>query len=125
MLPPPTESPSGLLVEFHTDQSSGHHLKVEQDAFYIGRQSAPGGVYHTLRGPAVPWGQWVAVEFDIKWSNRNDGYLKVTIDGVQYMNYSGQTVFDAETPYLQFGWYGFLGHGTNQVEFGPITVTNV
>ena len=48
----------------------------------------------------------VAVEFDIKWSNGNDGYLKATIDGVQYMNYSGQTVFDAETPYLQFGWYG-------------------
>ena len=40
-------------------------------------------------------------------------------------DHTGQTVFDAETPYLQFGWYGFLGHGTNQVEFGPITVTNV
>ena len=126
MLPPPAQSTSGLLIEWHTDQSSGHHLTVEQDGrFHIFRQSAPGYVYDVEQGPSVPWGQWVAVEFDIKWSNGNDGYLKVTIGGVQYMNYSGQTVFDAETPYLQFGWYGFLGHGTNQVEFGPITVTNV
>ncbi len=126
MLPPPTQSASGLLVEWHTDQSSGHHLTVEQDGcFHIFRQSAPGYVYDNEQGPAVPWGRWVAVGFDIKWSNGNDGYLKVTIDGVQYMNYSGQTVFDAETPYLQFGWYGILGRGTNQVEFGPITVTNV
>jgi hypothetical protein len=126
MLPPPPQPPSGLLIEWHTDQSSGHHLTVEQDGcFHIFRQKAPGYVYDNEQGPAVPWGQWVAVEFDIKWSNGNDGYLKVTIGGVQYMNYSGQTVFDAETPYLQFGWYGILGRGTNQVEFGPITVTNV
>lgn len=126
MLPPPTQWASGLLIEWHTDQSSGHHLTVEQDGcFHIGRQSAPGGVFDIAQGPAVPWGQWVAVEFDIKWSRGDDGYLKVTIDGTQYMNYSGRTVFDALTPYLQFGWYGILGRGTNQVEFGPVTVTNV
>jgi|SRR5271166_1933103 len=126
MLPPPTRPTSGLLFQWHTDQSSGHHLTVEPDGnFHIFRQSAPGLVYDIEQGPAVPWGQWVPVEFDIKWSNGDDGYLKVTIGGVQYMNYSGQTVFDAGTPYLQFGWYGYQGNGTNQVEFGPITVTDV
>jgi len=48
----------------------------------------------------------VAVEFDIKWSNGNDGYLKVTIDGVQYITIQAKRCPMQRRPYLQFGWYG-------------------
>ena len=116
---------AGVLWEFHTNSSSGHHLALDPDGtFRIGRQSAYGRNYSYTSGGPVPWDRWVPVEYDIKWSYGSDGYLRVSIDGKQYLNYSGATVFANDgDPYLQFGFYSRLGAGlTNEVRFSDIRV---
>ena len=75
----------------------------------------------------MPWDRWVPVEYDIKWSYGSDGYLRVSIDGNQYLNYSWATVFANDgDPYVQFGFYSRLGAGlTNEVRFSDIRVQKI
>ena len=116
---------AGVLWEFHTKSSSGHHLALDPDGtFRIGRQSAYGEIYSFTSGGPVPWDRWVPVAYDVKWSLGGDGYLRVSIDGQQYLNYSGPTVFANDgDPFLQFGFYSRLGAGlTNEVRFSDIRV---
>ena len=117
---------AGVLWEFHTNSSSGHHLALDPDGtFRIGRQTAYGAEsYRLTSGGPVPWDRWVPVVFDVKWSLRSDGYLRVSIDGTQYLDHSGATVFANDgDPYLQFGFYSRLGAGlTNKVRFSDIRV---
>ena len=116
---------AGVLWEFHTNSSSGHHLALAPDGtFRIGRQSAYGEIYSFTSGGPVPWDRWVPVVYDVKWSLGGDGYLRVSIDGQQYLNYSGPTVFANDgDPVLQFGFYSRLGAGlTNEVRFSDIRV---
>jgi len=116
---------AGVLWEFHTDSSSGHHLALAPDGtFRIARQSAYGQIYSYTSGGPVPWDRWIPVEYDVKWSLGSDGYLRVSIDGKQYLNYSGATVFANDgDPYLQFGFYAARGAGlTNEVWFSGIRV---
>lgn len=116
---------AGVLWEFHTDSSSGHHLALDPDGtFRIGRQSAYGENYSYTSGGPVPWDRWVPVAYDVKWSRGSDGYLRVSIDGKQYLDYSGPTVFANDgDPDLQFGFYARRGAGlTNTVRFSNIRV---
>jgi hypothetical protein len=46
----------------------------------------------------------------------------VSIDGQEYLNYSGATLFASENPYLQFGWYAARSL-TNEVQFADIRRT--
>ena len=116
---------AGVLWEFHTDSSSGHHLALDPSGtFRIGRQSAYGEVYSYTSGGPVPWDRWIPVVYEVKWSLGSEGYLRVSIDGQQYLNYSGATDFanDGE-PALQFGFYSQRGAGlTNKVSFSDIRV---
>jgi hypothetical protein len=116
---------TGVLWEFHTNTGSGHHLALNSNStFRIARDIAPGAStssYVFTTGPAVPWDQWMAVTLEVKWSYSADGYYKVWMDGVQYVDATGvPTVFDG-TPYLQFGWYAQRGAGiTNRIQVGGI-----
>ncbi|MGU3499868.1 heparin lyase I family protein [Mycobacterium sp. C31M] len=116
---------TGVLWEFHTNTSSGHHLSLSSDSrFRIGRDIEPVGsrpAFDYTTGPAVPWDRWIKVTMELKWSYSNNGYFKVWIDGVQYVNATAvATVFTGD-PYLQFGWYSTRGAGiTNRIRFGGI-----
>jgi hypothetical protein len=119
------EFQAGVLWEWHTESSSGHHLALDPNAtFRIARQSAYGQIYSDTSGGPVPWDRWIPVAYEVKWSVGSDGYLRVSIDGKQYLNYSGATVFANDgDPYLQFGFYSRLGAGlTNKVCFSDIRV---
>ena len=120
---------AGVLWQFHTNSSSGHHLALDPDGtFRIVRQTAYGAEsYTSTSGGPVPWDRWVPVVFDVKWSLGSDGYLRVSIDGQQYLDYSGPTVFANDgDPYLQFGFYSRLGAGlTNEVRFSDIRVQSL
>ena len=116
---------TGALWEFHTDSASGHHLALNSDStFRIAREIAMGdsiSSYDITTGPAVRWDQWMTVNIEVKWSSSADGYYKVSIDHVPYVNATNvRTVFDG-IPYLQFGWYAQRGAGiTNRIQFGGI-----
>jgi hypothetical protein len=116
---------TGVLWEFHTNTGSGHHLALNSDStFRIAREIANGAAassYVFTTGPAVPWDQWMTVKLEVKWSSSADGYYKVWMDDVQYVDATSvPTVFDG-IPYLQFGWYAERGFGiTNRIQFGGI-----
>lgn len=118
---------TGALWEFHTNSASGHHLALNSDStFRIAREIAAGDSirsYEFTTGPSVRWDQWTTVNIEVKWSSSADGYYKVWVDGVQYVDAASvRTVFDGD-PYLQFGWYAERGAGiTNRIQFGGIRV---
>ena len=84
---------AGVLWEFHTEfvqrtspcVGSGRHLSYRPPDG-LRRES-----YTTTSGGPVPWDRWVPVAYDVKWSLGSDGYLRVSIDGTQYLDYSGPT----------------------------------
>ncbi|MGK7912995.1 MAG: DUF4347 domain-containing protein [Synechococcus sp.] len=59
-----------------------------------------------------PWsgnlqkGRWVSWRFQIKWSHRGDGFVRVFQNGKQVLNYNGANSYnDAAAPYMKFGIY--------------------
>src|SRR5574337_435474 len=115
----------GLLWEFHTNRSSGHHLAIDvtstpQPCFRISRDTGGGATpYYT--DPLI-LNHWYQVIMQVKWSLGPDGYIRWIIDGTKWLDYSGATCFPGDgNPYLQFGYYSFTGAGTNYSKFGGIT----
>lgn len=60
--------------------------------------------YHKLISENDLRGKWHKIEVHVKWSKKDDGFMKVWINGEQKVNYSGQTM-DAETVYFKYGLY--------------------
>jgi len=130
----------GVLWEFHTPgNSSGNNICLD----------------NTGRGPTNPSFRfvhegsgtftWVPLTFDnwhhftinVRWSTGADGFYQASMDGVEYQNFTGPTVFASDasggddTPFLQFGFYADIGAsngvasvGNNQVTIAGITVVN-
>lgn len=128
----------GVLWEFHTPgNSSGNNICLD----------------NTGRGPTNPSFRfvhegsgtftWVPLTFNtyhhftitVRWSTGSDGFYQASMDGVEYQNFTGATVFASDasgsddTPFLQFGFYADIGAsngvasvGTNQVTISGITV---
>ncbi len=124
-----TDGQAGVLFEIgHTDISSGHFISLAPNGtLRISRQSAPGQYYSYTDDIPVPWDRWFPVVMDLKYSAGSDGYLRIEIDGTQYLNYSGQTWYNDGQPVMNFGWYRRMGHGptpiTNTVRFADIRYT--
>jgi hypothetical protein len=127
----------GVLWEFHTSASSGDHIGLDNTgrgptnpSFRFGRQSARGENYTYTYAP-LTFNTWHQFTLNFKWSTGTDGYYQLSMDGKQYINFSGQTIFSGEgTPYLQFGFYADIGSkngvasvGNNQVTISGITYT--
>ena len=124
-----TDAQAGVLFEIgHTDSSSGHFISLAPNGtLRISRQSAYGQYYSYTDDIPVPWDRWFPVVMDLKYSAGSDGYLRVEIDGTQYLNYSGPTWYNDGEPVMNFGWYRRMGHGptpiTNTVRFADIRYT--
>lgn len=116
----------GVFWEWHTNNASGHHVSMRDTGlFRIGRHSGQSGAspsYSFTAGPAVAQNVWIPVVIDIKWSQGADGFFRASIDGTQYVNFSGATDFNDGNPRLQFGWYSFP-NATSEVRFGGVTMT--
>jgi Polysaccharide lyase len=118
---------TGLLIEWHTNTSSGHHMSMDMQTgsprLRIGRNLNNYNYAYTY-APAPAWNQWTPVRFEFKWSTGSDGRYRVDVGGVTRVNYSGPTAFPGDSvPYLQFGWYARRGEGlTNTVRFGNMRV---
>src|SRR4029077_2532066 len=97
----------GVLFEFHTDDSSGHHVYLSNGQINLARQSVPAQVYARPIGATNnPYDQWKQVVIDIKWSNGSDGFLKYYYDGTLLHNFTGPTAFaGGGEPVMQWGFY--------------------
>src|SRR4029077_4464065 len=102
---------AGVIFEIgHTDSSSGHHISLYNasdglNTMRIRRQSAAGQVYTEVPNIPIIWDRWFPVVMDCKYSNTPNGYLRVWIDGKQWLNYSGPTAFGDTVGKMSFGWY--------------------
>ncbi len=131
----------GLLWEFHTPStSSGHHIALDNTgrgptnpSFRFGRESS-GGANYTYAYTYAPltFNAWHQFVINVKFSTGTDGYYQLSMDGTQYINFSGPTMFAADhgNPYLQFGFYADIGSkngvasvGNNQVTIAGINYT--
>jgi len=115
----------GVLWEFPTKRSSGHSLAIDVT-------STPQPCFRIIRdtgGEATPYytdplilNHWYQVVIEVKWSLGPDGYIRWSIDGKKWLDYSGATCFPgAGDPKIQFGYYSLTGAGTNYSQFGGIT----
>jgi hypothetical protein len=114
----------GLVWEWHNDTGNFPNLSIDTSpGVPTWLVSRPDGVVPSV-GAITP-GHWYQVVFVIKWSTGSDGYMKVSIDGTQVVNYTGFTITAAEgQPYVQFGWYSDIGTppiGTSLSQLGGIT----
>lgn len=60
--------------------------------------------YHKLIDESDLRGQWHNIELQVLWATDGSGYFRVWVDGVQKVDYSGQTM-DAEKVYFKYGIY--------------------
>jgi hypothetical protein len=72
-------------------------------------QSAPQTVAHKSfnLGPTTK-GAWHDIVVNVKWTHLSDGFMKVWVNGVQKLNYTGPTYMDygaANGPYFKMGNY--------------------
>jgi hypothetical protein len=120
----------GVLWEFHTSTSSGHHIGLDNTgrgptnpSFRFGRQDAAGENYAYTWAP-LTFNTWHHFVINVKWSLGTGGHYQLSMDGTQYINFSGPTTFSGEgTPYLQFGFYADIGADTGVASVGNSQVT--
>lgn len=121
-IPDITHWHSGELWQWHTSQASGHHIALNPSGtFRIGRLSSVTG-YQFTNGPSIIFNTWMGWVIDVKWKQDSTGYIRVYLNGVKLVDFSGQTDFNDGNRRLQFGWYADRQY-TNEVRFGGISVT--
>jgi hypothetical protein len=139
----------GALWEFHSGgTSSGHHVALDatgrgptNPSFRFGVETTGGAGYaYSFTWAPLVFNAWHHFTINAKWSEGSDGFYKLTMDGTQYVNYTGPTYYAADTsqtpagqnanPFLQFGFYADIGAkngvasvGNSQVTIAGITYT--
>ena len=94
------------LGQFH--QKSSHPIWMFQNfsGGYHLDQQVHGSTekYYKLLNEKELRKKWHKVELHVRWSKKSDGFFRVWINGVQKVNYSGQTM-DASQAYFKYGIY--------------------
>jgi hypothetical protein len=115
----------GELFQWHTSSWSGHHICLNWDGKFRLARLMAGGAYQFIYTPMTVYtmfNRWIPVEIDVRWSTGSDGWYRLSLDNVQYFNYSGPTDFNDGSRKTQFGWYADR-QNTNEIRFSPISLT--
>lgn len=82
------------------------HLKFYEDQFYFAPR------YMHAEPPqedliAVEPGEWIKLKFEIRWSQADDGYLKIWVNDLQspHIHYTGPNMHNGYHHYLKLGMY--------------------
>ena len=94
------------LGQFH--QSSSHPVWMFQNSsggYHLDDQVHGSTVrYHTLIDEKALRGRWHRIEVQARWSRKEDGFMRVWVDGNQKVDHAGPTM-DADEVYFKYGVY--------------------
>ena len=115
---------AGVLVEFHTETSTGMHLAIDglgrAPRFRFGvHDPTTDGYRFSYFANRIRFGRWYSWRMKIKWSEGRDGYFRGWVDGRLVASSDGPTLKSGEHPKLQFGFYS-IAEQRNEVWYSAI-----
>lgn len=120
------------LGQFHQHKSHPVWMFQHSDGGYYLDDQVHGSTrkYYKLIDESDLRGNWHKIEVQVMWAKNKKGYFRVWVNGVQKVDYSGQTM-DAQKVYFKYGVYrSFLSRYKNrfnatQVPTQKVYFTNV
>jgi hypothetical protein len=122
-----------ILGQFHQEKSYVIWLFQYRNGSYHLKERVFGGknkTKHKLIGKGDLRGKWHKIEVQASWSNNDDGFFRVWVNGKQKVDYTGQTM-TAEKVYFKYGIYrSFLSkykkdNGVDKVPTQKVYYSNV
>ena len=79
---------------------TGMHLQL-----HAGDPTAPVTVDVAVQEGAITKNKWYNFTYHVRWADDSTGFFRAWVDGVQYMNHSGPTLYTGEGVYLKLANY--------------------
>lgn len=94
------------LGQFHQDKSHPVWMFQNSDRGYYLDDQVHGSTrkYYKLIDESELRGKWHMIEVQVRWAKKEKGYFRVWVNGLQKVDYNGQTM-DAQRVYFKYGVY--------------------
>jgi hypothetical protein len=79
---------------------TGMHLQL-----HAGDPAAPVKVDVAVQNGAITKNKWYNFKYHVKWADDSSGFFRAWVDGVQYMNHEGPTLYTNQGVYLKLANY--------------------